>query len=236
MRMLNTRWTIRIALGFLVAIAGLHGGATRAEPAQRVYVLPQRAIASGDRPAILKGFCLDQEVIGAPTSDHTITHYSDPSAIVVHKLVDGRFTESQRWSDVLSGATQPWVEFRGASDVSRGVDLQVRVLKPEPKVSYEIEVAHGLATSRPDEELTADLLARIGRFRQPIEMIERQLGAVRAFSESSVLRRYYDAFAQGSVYWGIARETTPEQVQNLVDQFSRSVDAALGEVSRSTAR
>src|SRR5438270_2969233 len=119
------QWLPKLAL-VLASLLGLAGPAA-ARQLQRVYLAPQTIKVEPGKPAILRGACLDEEIRGAPGTDDRITRFSDPRAIVIRELEDGRPTgREQNLQDVLDGTTKnPWVEFYGASDISDGVNLMV---------------------------------------------------------------------------------------------------------------
>jgi hypothetical protein len=212
-----------------VAVAGLLIATSPAfAQKQRVYLGPQKIQVSASKPGILEGHCLDETVNGAPGPQDSITQFSRPSAILVHKMKGGKVVDIQNWSDVLSGKSKPWIDFSGAVDTG-GVNIRAKALNEEDGVSYLVEVKNGLAVARPEEKLTEDLEARIRKFSAPIEFMDKELGELReTFGDTSPLRRLVRTYCQGEVVWATEREQTPEKAKEGTEKFIKDLIGVAG--------
>lgn len=190
--------------------------AAPAAPAQRVYLAPQTVRLAPGKPAILRGACLDEKIKGAPRSEDKITRFSDPSALVIRELKDGKLTgKEQNYSDILAGKVEkPWVAVKGGLDLTGRIDLSVHpVGEIPPGISYEVTVKKGIATAREAEPITDDLLNQLKSYQDPIDYIDGEFANwAKLFGEQNSFATRATKFAQNDVYWAIARDRKPEDV------------------------
>jgi hypothetical protein len=198
-----------------------------AQALQRVYVHPQTVRVMPVGATVVRGECADKGVTGAPASTDKIGVFSNPEAILICKFRGGEQIATQRWSDVVAGKEEPWVEFWGASDTSSGVNLQVKMKKLEPGVYYEVRFQEAMVAARPregltpelsDKRFTPDLLGRMERFRRPLSQVDNLRTELSVFEADSPIRRLTDAYAQ-QVVWKISGEVGPEQIEGRTRKY-----------------
>lgn len=220
------------ALAFLACVLAVVTNAAEAQ-VQRVYLRPQKVTVTGSQPsAILRGMCLDKDINGAPGSADRITEFSDAGSLVIHRIENGNRVASRTVAQDAA-AKDVWVEFRGANDISNGINLQVTTKRQEPGVSYEVEVVRGLATARErvddgvNDRLVSDekLLKRLKIYEPAFTITDRLLNELAVFSEQSPIKSWAEAQAQQSVVWESAREgsAAPEELAKSTEGFVDSV-------------
>jgi len=187
-----------------------------AELHQRVY-MPAQTIRVTGTQAILRAWCLDPDRERLASSDRVNT-FSMPDKIVVHKLRGGERIASQNLAEVGNGGVEPWVEIYGTPSGTKEFNLQFRPRQHEPMITYEIEVQTGLIAARQEDPPTLDLVARVEKFKQSFEEIDRFIEDLHVFADDSVIKTLGKAYSQDGVFWAPAT-TSPEALQEQIHRF-----------------
>jgi hypothetical protein len=206
-----------------------------AQGRQRVYLFPDAVTIDPSKPekavGLLRGMCFDEKVRGAPGRGDRIRDFSDPSQVVIERVIDGKVVATQTWADVVAGKDTPWIKFRGASETG-GVNVEFEATAPWAArlmgASYKVSLKEPVIAARAQEkaQLNGELKAVLEKTEKVRASADQRRAAQdRLFGDDSPVNLLVGAHAQREVYWKLSPALEAGTTQKTEDQLvGRLVD------------
>lgn len=209
-----------------IALATVACAAARADEVakQPLYLFTQTSKGDGSRPIVLQGCCANRDVT-SPGSEDALTKFTDARAAVLHQINErGVVIRTQNLADAVAIGN---VRLSGAADtVSPGLfgfaNVVVTIVRPEPGVTYKVEVRKGVVVSRNNDKADAkERAGRLAEFSKAIELAESELAEIAtAIGPDSPAYQLLKVHVQLEVVWAATNDNTaPGAAESSTKRF-----------------